>query len=340
MTVSGPACCRKPLHSDAAHTDAVRKLFRSAVGLAVLCFSCGLASHAAAETPESDPFKTAREILKPAARPARPPLPPSQLPLSLLDGERIALIGNSTAERMNLFGQFETLLHQRFPGNHLVVRNFARPADEVGNRQRASDYTKLDDPVAAFGADTYLVFFGFNESFAGPGGIEKFKTDYAKLLDEMATTYPRDDAKSTPRFVIVSPIAVEASGDPLMPDAAAQNTAIALYAAAAKEMAAARGLAFVDLFTPTQKAFAAQPGLQFTINGCHVNENGDRFVGEQLDSVLFGVPPSRRLDAKDFARLRSAINDKSWVHLQDYRMINGWYVYGGRRTWDTVTFPR
>ncbi|HEY2252339.1 MAG TPA: PVC-type heme-binding CxxCH protein, partial [Planctomycetaceae bacterium] len=32
--------------------------------------------------------------------------------------------------------------------------------------------------------------------------------------------------------------------------------------------------------------------------------------------------------------------DKSWVHLQDYRMLNGWYVYGGRRTWDTQTFPR
>lgn len=143
-------------------------------------------------------------------------------------------MGNSTAERMNLFGQFETLLHQRFPGKKIVVRNFARPADEVGNRQRASDYTKLDDPLAAFGADTYLVLFGFNESFAGPGGIEKFKDDYAKLLDEMSTTYPRDDAKSTPRFVIVSPIAVESSGDPLMPDAAAQNTAIALYAAAAR----------------------------------------------------------------------------------------------------------
>jgi hypothetical protein len=34
------------------------------------------------------------------------------------------------------------------------------------------------------------------------------------------------------------------------------------------------------------------------------------------------------------------VNDKSWIHLQDYRMVNGWYVYGGRRTYDTETFPR
>jgi hypothetical protein len=71
-------------------------------------------------------------------------LPPSTLPLEFIAGERIALVGNSTAERMNLFGHFETLLHERFPDKKLVVRNFARPADEVGIRQRATDYTKLD----------------------------------------------------------------------------------------------------------------------------------------------------------------------------------------------------
>src|SRR5690606_20530345 len=38
-------------------------------------------------------------------------------------------------------------------------------------------------------------------------------------------------------------------------------------------------------------------------------------------------------------RVRTWVNDKSWLHQQDYRMLNGWYVYGGRRTWDTETFP-
>jgi hypothetical protein len=41
-----------------------------------------------------------------------------------------------------------------------------------------------------------------------------------------------------------------------------------------------------------------------------------------------------------FEQLREAVNDKSWVHMQDYRMLNGWYVYGGRRApYDTETFP-
>lgn len=289
---------------------------------------------------QADPLKTARDLLSIPPRPARSPLPPSVLPLAFIEGERIAFLGNSTAERMSLFGHFETLLHQRFPEKRLVVRNFAWPADEVGNRQRPTDYTRLDDPLAAFGADTFLLFFGFNESFAGPDGVAKFKADYAKLIGELAARYPRDETKAPPRFVIISPIAVEQSGDPLLPDAAAQNASLALYRDATKEVAADQGIAFVDLFSPTLAAFSAKPGLQHTINGCHVNDAGDRIVGESLDRALFGGPASNQLGGDRFEKLRAAVNDKSWVHLQDYRMVNGWYVYGGRRTWDTETFPR
>jgi putative heme-binding domain-containing protein len=318
--------------------------------LAACLFPLGTAPAAEATKPasqkdgkgkqEADPFKTARELLAQPARPARPALPPSSLPLQFLDGERISIYGNSTAERMNLFGHFEALLHQRFPNKKLVVRNFARPADEVANRQRAGDYTKIDDPVAAFNADTFLLFFGFNESFAGPGGVEKFKADYLNTLGELAAKYPRDDTKAAPRFVIVSPIAVEPTGDPLMPDADAQNKNLALYRDAARDVAAKKGLAFVDLFDATRQAFAAEPGRQFTINGCHVDEAGDAVVAKVLDEKLFGAPSPHRLAADAFARLRAAVVDKAWVGMQDHRMVNGWYVYGGRRTWDTETFPR
>ena len=71
----------------------------------------------------------------------RAALPKSSLPLKLVPGERIALVGNSLAERMNLFGHFEALLHSRFPQHELVVRNFARPCDAVDDRQRPSNYT-------------------------------------------------------------------------------------------------------------------------------------------------------------------------------------------------------
>jgi putative heme-binding domain-containing protein len=193
--------------------------------------------------------------------------------------------------------------------------------------------------MAAFGADTYLVFFGFNESFAGDGGIEKFKADYAKFLDDFAARYPRDDTKAPPRFVIVSPIAVEEKGG-LLPSAEPRNAMLAKYRDAARDVAAARGIAFADIFDATKQTFVPKLKLSATINGCHVTEAGDRLVAQALDQALFGEPPAERLSPEAFERLRAAVNDKSWVHLQDYRMVNGWYVYGSRHTWDTETFPR
>lgn len=294
------------------------------------------AKKAAKAAPAADP----QQLLAPKPRPKRPELPPSTLPLQFVNNERVALVGNSTAERMNLFGHFEAMLHARFPDKEIVFRNFARPADEVANRQRPNDYAKLDDPLAAFGPDTFLCFFGYNESFAGPAGVEKFKADYEHFLDEYAAKYPRDEGGAKPRFVLVSPIAFEPTGDPLLPDGKEHNAHLKLYADAVKAVAAKRKLAFVDLFTPTRELFAREPGMQFTINGAHVNEAGDREVAVRLDEALFGPPTKHLVGTSEFEKLRAAVNDKSWVHQQDYRMINGWYVYGGRRTWDTETFPR
>ncbi|MCC6512200.1 MAG: c-type cytochrome, partial [Pirellulaceae bacterium] len=323
----------------------MRELVRSTLArsalLALTAWSVGgqLAEMATAQN--ADPaMKTAEEMLKRPARPKRPDLPHSALPLEFISGERIALIGNSTAERMNLFGHFETLLHLRFPKEQLVFRNFGRPADEVANRQRGNDYYKLDDPLSAFGADTFFCFFGFNESFAGPNGVDKFKLDYLKMLDEYAQKYPRDDVGSPPRFIVVSPMAVEVSGDPLMPDAQAQNENLKIYRDAAKAVAQERKLAFVDLYGPSAARFNDQAGLQLTINGCHLNETGDRVIGEALDQALFASTHPSGGSSDRLEKLRAAVNEKSWVHLQDYRMLNGWYVYGGRRTWDTETFPR
>ena len=282
---------------------------------------------------------SAGPILKPAPRPKRPELPPSKLPLEFIKGERIALVGNSTAERMNLFGHFETLLHLRHPDKELVVRNFGRPADEVAIRQRSADYTKLDDPVYAFGPDTFLCFFGFNESFKGPEGVEQFKKDYEAFLDEYTKKYPRDDAGSKPRFVLISPIAFEPTGDKFLPDGKKENTNLKLYADAVKAVAEKRGLAFVELFTPTLEAFSKEPGMQYTINGAHANDSGDKLIGDLLNDAIRPLPDGVQ-NTLAYEKLRAAVNDKSFVHHQDYRMVNGWYVYGGRRTFDTETFPR
>jgi len=262
---------------------------------------------------------------------------PAQLPLTLSKGERIAFVGNSLAERMNLFGHFETLMQTRFPQLQLVIRNFGYPADEVGLQQRSDNYTLIDDPLVVFGPQTFFCFFGFNESFAGPAGVDAYKAAYNKWLDATTAKFTQDS--KPPRFVLISPIAFEATGNPLQPKGDLENADLRAYTQATREVAAARGLPFVDLFEPTTRLFGAQAGAQFTVNGVHVNEDGDREVGLMLDKALFGASATEQPGSTNFERVRAAVNDKSWVHLQDYRMLNGWYVYGGRRTYDTETFP-
>ncbi len=255
------------------------------------------------------------------------------------DNERVVFVGGSQAERMNLYGYFESLLQARFPEKKLLVRNFGWPADEVGNQQRPSDYTKIDNPLDVFGPELFVCFFGFNEHFAGdsPQAIATFQERYRQWIREAGTKYSKEGREA--RFVLVSPIAFESTGSEHLPDADTHNATLQKYAAAIQALAAELGVPYLDLLTPTQTAFAEQPGAQYTINGVHANAAGARLIATTLDQQLFSQAAPVNVDSTGFEQLRAVVNDKSWLHLQDYRMLNGWYVYGGRRTWDTETFP-
>ncbi|MCA9136265.1 MAG: heme-binding protein, partial [Planctomycetales bacterium] len=255
--------------------------------------------------------------------------------LEIRDGLKLASVGNSLGERMNLYGNFETRLHLRQSDHHIRFRNFCWPADEVGHRQRPSSYTTIDDPVAIFAPEAYLCFFGANESYAGDdqATVDAFIASYRNYMSDMNSTYSGGKAQ----FVLVSPIAFESTGNALHPDAIERNKSLKIYRDAIKKLADEDHLPFVDLFTASKEAFDAQPGAQYTINGLHLNGRGDQLVSELLDRSLFS--DSQTIDDDLFQTIQKWVNDKSWLHLQDYRMLNGWYVYGGRRTWDTETFP-
>ena len=259
----------------------------------------------------------------------------AQSPLEISPGQKIAVVGNSLGERMNLFGHFETRLQLRHADKQIRFRNFSWPADEVGIQQRPSSYTKIDDPMKVFAPELYLCFFGANESYAGvsPENLSDFKQRYRDYIRRVNDEYSGGKA----RFVLVSPIAFESTGDALHPDADDRNKALETYRDAIKELAEELKLPFVDVFADTKKRFSESPGSQFTINGLHLNEQGDRLLAQLLDQKLFDAPD--RSDPGLYADVLRWVKDKAWLHLQDYRMLNGWYVYGGRRTWDTETFP-
>jgi hypothetical protein len=118
--------------------------------------------------------------------------PPSTLTLN--PGDHVALVGNTLADRMQHSGYFETLVHARFPQHRLVFRNLAAAGDEVVTRHRSENFGTPDEWLAKVQADVVLAFFGFNESFRGPAGLDAFKADLGRFLDETGRRTTPDTA--------------------------------------------------------------------------------------------------------------------------------------------------
>src|SRR5262245_15044865 len=147
--------------------------------------------------------------------------------LTLNKGDHVVLIGNTLAERMQYFGNFETLLHSRFPDLELVVRNLGWSADELALRPRSQSFVDHGHTLADHKADVILAFFGFNESFGGPRGLKKFEDDLNKFIEE--TLAAKYNGKSAPRLVLFSPIAHENLGRKGYPDGAKTNDNVEHY---------------------------------------------------------------------------------------------------------------
>ena len=173
--------------------------------------------------------------------------------LKLEKGDHVCLIGNELGERMQHQNVWETLLHQRFPEHQLAVRNLCFPGDEVDLRIRIKNFGSPEKHLTHSEADVVLMFFGFNESFDGPDGLDDFKSNLATMIDE--TKEQKFNGESAPRLALISPIAFENVGDKHLPTGEKQNENIALYTQAMAEVAKEKEIGFVDLFTPTKKLF-------------------------------------------------------------------------------------
>jgi lysophospholipase L1-like esterase len=278
--------------------------------------------------------------------------------LELKKGDHVVLIGNTLAERMQQFGHFETLLHSRFPELNLVVRNLGWSADGVNvlRRLRSENFQDHGNTLRDHDPDVILAFFGFNESFAGPAGLDQFKADLATLIADLreqrygVASYPRGSqtpnideaqgpAEKTPRIVLFSPIAHEDLGNPDLPDGSANNKNLELYTRAMAEVAKKHNVPFVDLFAPSKRLMAAarEP---LTINGVHLNDRGYRQLAPVIDQALFGSRPAATGGTPDLEKLRAEILEKNLQFWYDYRAINGCYIYGGRKEpFGVVNFP-
>jgi hypothetical protein len=265
------------------------------------------------------------------------PAPPASAAarLELKKGDRVVLIGNTLAEREQHFGHFETLLHSRFPELELVVRDLGWSADELTLRPRSLNFKDHGHNLDDHKADVILAFFGFNESFGGKTGLAKFEGDLARFIDE--TNAARYNGSTPPRLVLVSPIPHEDVGRAGVLDGKANNENIRLYTQSMERIAREKGVAFVDLFHSVLPLMQGAP-RKLTFNGIHLTDYGYSRVAPVLDEALFGPRPAGV--RADLAKLRGEVLEKNQQFFYDYRAVNGYYIYGGRKNpFGVVNFP-
>src|SRR5262245_46986478 len=123
---------------------------------------------------------------------AQPPAPR----LELHPGDHVCVIGNTLADRMQHDGWLETLLHARFPKHQLTYRDLGFSGDELTLRLRSADFGSPDGWLRKCQADVVFACFGYNESFAGPAGLDKFKRDLADFVTH--TRGQKYNGKSAP----------------------------------------------------------------------------------------------------------------------------------------------
>lgn len=240
------------------------------------------------------------------------------------DGDTIAFLGNALAERMQWDGWLETLIQSKNPGKKLRFRNLGISGDRVNSFPRNKGFTPISEYLKHVEADVVFTFFGYNESFDNKPG------DYAKQLGELIHNIraTKPNGKTFPRIVVFSPIAYENLGTPVLPSGVANNGRLSANMEAAKIAAQEAGVTFVDLFTPT-KALYDEVSEPLTINGIHLNTEGNRLLAEIIAEVLLG---EKTAAAESLEPIREAVLDKNLQWFDRYRAVDGNDIWGGRST--------
>ena len=267
-----------------------------------------------------------------------------------LASESIVFIGNGLGERMIDHPYLEARLLQRFPEQHLVLRNLCRPGDTAGFRPHPSRANQWafpgaekfhpqhsvhlgegfhpapDEWLTTLKADTLVAFFGYNESFDGKAGLENFKGELAAFITHTAAQ--KYNGKGAPQLVLVSPIAYEdLSRTRTLPDGKLENQNLKLYAAAMAEVAATYKTPFIDLFSVTSSLYPtlAKP---FTRNGFLPTDEGYQELSKILTKELYGPGGSESIAPA--SPVMVALKERNWFWFNDYRMLNGVHVDGRR----------
>ncbi len=271
--------------------------------------------------------------------------------LKIKKGAHIILIGNNLGSRMMNFGHFETEMQLRYPDSLLYIRNMCDGGNTPGfrphsgrpspwafpgaekfqtelakNSDSQGHYEMPDEWITRHKADIIIAFFGYNESFEGPQGLENYKAELDAFIKH--TLSQRYNGVTPPQLAIVSPIAFEDLSQKLdLPDGKKENINLALYTEAMKEVAAKNKVHFLNTYTPSKNWFEANE-KPLTIDGSQLNEAGYAKFSTLLADGVFGKTTVKTESNRKL--VHAAVMEKNWMWHNDIKIPNGVHVYGRR----------
>ncbi|WP_372726025.1 SGNH/GDSL hydrolase family protein, partial [Novipirellula sp.] len=220
----------------------------------------------------------------------------------------------------------ETILQSHLKGMNVRFRNMSFSGDMVNKKPRSKGFTNDDEYLQHVAPDVVFSFYGYNESFAGPGSADAYQAELVKLIQRYSAL--RREQGEDLRFVLFSPIAYQNTGNRHLPEGTELNANLAVYTEATRKAAAEAGVTFVDLFTPTMQLFASSSET-YTINGIHLNANGYYQLGGIVSQALLGKPAA---DQDKLGDIYAAVKDKNWHWHNRYHATDGNDVWGSRST--------
>ncbi|MEX0867767.1 MAG: PVC-type heme-binding CxxCH protein [Pirellulales bacterium] len=245
-------------------------------------------------------------------------------PFAFEQGDTVAIFGNGLADRMQHHPWVESVLQHHLQGKQVRFRNMSFSGDMVNKRPRNQGFTNDDEYLQHVGPDVVFVFFGYNESYAGPDKADGHAAELVKLVKRYRAL--RKEKGVDARFVLFSPIAFENTGDPNLPDGSKHNINLAAYTQATRRAAEEADATFVDLYSPTFQLFQSSR-QQYTLNGVHLNAKGYEKLANIISKSLLGKPAPA---SDQLTGLYEAIEDKNWHWHNRYRAPDGNDIWGSR----------
>ncbi len=240
-----------------------------------------------------------------------------QAPFELKPNDRVVFVGDGLVERDIAYNYLESMLTVRSHGKGVTFRNAGWSGDTVWGESRAvfgqqkDGYNSLIKIINETRPTVIFLFYGMNESFAGPAGLAHFEEGYNALLDNVLNPAkdaehvgappaqstnrkdPKDTAKAppvlpreVPRIVMVSPIAFQTDETTTLAHNLKQNDNLKLYTEAIQKIAEKRGAKFLDMFTLFGAGKPIHKAAKLTTDGVHLNSAGYLFYAAGIEKAL------------------------------------------------------